>query len=437
MPISNIYKNIVKLGFVVFFFLMPFQIRTLVYAPNLYDGGFFDPYTSVFIYLNDIVLLTTLFVLALLLIFKPKGFGKFSIGNFWVFTLFVFLCLSAFASALYAQNPYVSIFYAVRLCEFLIIYLVVVNKVISLDLIMKSFIFSMMISSFIGIFQYVFQSSLGFGFLGEPVLSAAMKGIAKVDIGDNSILRAYGTFSHPNLFAGYLIFAIFFALYQFIKIKNSGLKVLFISCMIVFGLAFLVAFSRTAFLALFAAFVVFYIVSDKKIVWKYLIPVLACLILFIVSFEYLDVFKSRIDLSSDSALTEREMFIKISKKMFLAKPWGVGASNFTYSEQDYSSEKLMPWLKQPVHNTYFLMFNEQGIYGGILYVFFILYILLALSKSLKEESDKDLKYLLIALWMPVFLVGFLDHYYVSLYSGQLLFYLFVAFAGTVSVKKVL
>lgn len=53
--------------------------------------------------------------------------------------------------------------------------------------------------SIIVIAQMIRQSSLSLPLVVEPVLSPLLAGVAKVTLGTDTIIRGYGTFSHPNL----------------------------------------------------------------------------------------------------------------------------------------------------------------------------------------------------------------------------------------------
>lgn len=413
----------------LFFAFLPFQIRGILYSANIYGGEFFSSYLTFFLYFGDIFLVVGLLILALAIIFTPYKYGEFKIGDMWLFSLILLLCSMVGISISFSINPLNSFVCFLRFVEFTVVYLIVVNKIVDLRALMKIFIFSMMINAFVGIFQYVYGHSIGLSFLGEPVVANTTKGVAKVVVDGVTILRSYGTFSHPNVFAVYLIFASFMSLYLLSKEKITDRRVLLIVCIVVFLLAFLLTFSRVAFLTLVLAMALYYVVSEAKIAWKYVLPIGASILLFLVVFNFFDVFAARLNLWGDSAFSEREMFIDISRNMFLDNPWGVGAGNFTYLMQDYTGVKLMPWQFQPVHNIFFLIFNEIGVQGGAVFFGFFGYLFYMLINCLKKSSDKTFACILIALWSVIFAGGLFDHYFVSLYQGQALLFLFAGFVG--------
>ena len=90
----------------------------------------------------------------------------------------------------------------IRFVEFLVFYLLVINTRCSLRFLVKLLLFVVTFQALIGIFQYIFQSSLGLSFLGS-LFKIDLPGIAKVDLGAMKFLRSYGTFAHPNIFGGF------------------------------------------------------------------------------------------------------------------------------------------------------------------------------------------------------------------------------------------
>jgi hypothetical protein len=68
------------------------------------------------------------------------------------------------------------------------------------------------IQSIIGIFQFIVQHSLGLFWLKESIISSQTAGVAKIIFNENTFIRAYGLFPHPNIFGGFLVFSIILTL---------------------------------------------------------------------------------------------------------------------------------------------------------------------------------------------------------------------------------
>jgi hypothetical protein len=69
-------------------------------------------------------------------------------------------------------------------------------------------IFSGIIQSVIGIWQFVIQKSIGLTWLKESILSSDISGVAKIVFNGEKYIRAYGLFPHPNILGGFLVLSI-------------------------------------------------------------------------------------------------------------------------------------------------------------------------------------------------------------------------------------
>jgi len=323
---------------------------------------------------------------------KPKFVIKVdSVGR-----LYLLLVFSVLISSFFATDFDVSLLYLWRFIEGFFVYILLLSGVFDLKKIMKIFVAVMIFEAVLGIFQFVFQHSLGLSLLGEPFLDLQIKGIASTTVFGEKLLRAYGTFSHPNVFAMFLVFAIYFCL--FLKMRARVL----ISLILSFALVF--TFSRTGFLAAGLGIVGFLFLKKNT---KYLRIGILFLVLLVV------LLALRFILDDDSALVERWRLFLIAKDMFFHNPFGVGAGNFTLVMSEYSDIKLLPWNYQPVHNIFILAFAELGFFGGVILI----------SLIMKRST------LMLPLWL-IFIVGAsFDHYFLTLYQGQMLFVLFLALSS--------
>lgn len=64
------------------------------------------------------------------------------------------------------------------------------------------------INSIVAIAQFLAQHSIGVRFLGESIIGTDISGVAKLVIGENIVLRAYGLMPHPNILGGLLLVTI-------------------------------------------------------------------------------------------------------------------------------------------------------------------------------------------------------------------------------------
>lgn len=409
-------KKTYKIFFYLFFAFLPFQVDVFLFGSEVYDSGFFNPYLSHFMYLSDVMLILGLVFFGLELLFSRASvvFQKFSFGDKKIFYFLCLIFLSFLISLLFSVNLENSIFYMLRFCEFFVVYLFVVNEVIDFKKVLIVFCAVMFVEAIIGISQYVLQESLGLRFFGEPVVNSNILGVAKVDFMNMKFLRSYGTFPHPNIFAGYLVFAIFSTI-QFFK-NAPKISSFFIS---VFLLALLLTFSRTGLMAFIVGVFIFLFFVLKKFnkrklfVRAFVIFAVAIFLLFIL--KAFPLFIDRIDSIDNLSLQYRIIYLVIGFAMFFQNPFGVGMGNFTDVMQNFSVLKLSPWEIQPVHNVFVLVLSELGIIGFVVFVSFIVYLFIY---SFKKKDP-----FFISVCFMILILGSFDHYLFTLYQGQALFWL--------------
>ncbi|MFH1534313.1 MAG: O-antigen ligase family protein [Nitrospirota bacterium] len=418
------FFSVAKVLFYLFFAFLPFQVDALLVVQDVYSSGFFNPYTSFFVYITDVFLVLSLIFLSLSVVFKEGKFEKLNFikkksGLIMVLVIGIFLLLNivSLVASVDHINTLVSL---LRLFQFVVVFFLIKSGFVDVKKLMYVFIGVISFVAFIGIFQYMFQESLGLRFLGEPVISSDKLGVAKVGLDSGNFLRIYGTFPHPNIFAGYLCFAIFFIIYCF-----RDAKVLFSLLTTVCLIALVLTFSRSALLALFIGLFLYYAVSNVKITWKNVMVGLVFVMFFFVVFDLYSVLVERLIVGDQSALTERTLYYSASKQMFFDNLFGVGLGNFTSIMQQYLSVKLQPWLIQPVHNIFLLMFNEIGLLGGLgfigLFGFFF-------SRLIERKSR--FSYIMMSIWAVIVVIGLFDHYFVSLYQGNVMLWMYFGLVGT-------
>lgn len=79
------------------------------------------------------------------------------------------------------------------------------------------------IQSMIGFGQFVLQRDLGLAVFGESVLSPLNRDVARTFIEGGRLLRAYGTFPHPNILAAFLVLSLLSLYYLFINFKKKSI----------------------------------------------------------------------------------------------------------------------------------------------------------------------------------------------------------------------
>lgn len=405
--------KIARIFFYFFVAFLPFQIDALVVSREVYFSGFFNPYFSHFVYLSDLFLLLSLLFFALDFVFNSRDSARVRFDLFGNKTaLAVFLFVSTyFVTILFATDKLNSLFYALRILEFVFVYLLISKKFVDKKKILIVFSGVMGACAMIGILQYFFQESLGLRFFGEPVLSSKELGIAKIDFGGEKILRSYGTFPHPNIFASYLLVAMFSLMSLWNSLKSR--KYLFGLLFGLILLSLILTFSRTAILGLIVGMAFF--AFSQKLRLRSLVIVIAGLIFVGFSLNFSKIFYERFLFSDKANIQERLIYIDTSFEMFKDNPLGVGAGNFTLEMQKYYPGKFMPWEFQPVHNVFLLVLTELGVFGFSALLFLVW--------SIVSTRKKNPAFL--ALGIALMVVFLTDHFFISLYQGQALFYLYL------------
>lgn len=416
-------KLLSKFFFYAFFAGLPFQIKTLIGTEDFYAGGFFNPYLSHFLYLGDVFLILCLFFLGLFFLFSKERLSKIFELDLKLFILVGIFLVTYIFSVFDSVDKWNSFMYGLRFFEFFVVFLLFSMKIFNPRVAIYALMGALVLCSMLGILQYILQNSVGLQVLGEPVISVSALGVAKISLIDKEVMRVYGTFPHPNVFGGYLAMALLFSVYFWNENKR-----LFTALIIIFGITLALTFSRGALLALISALVVYYSLIKVKMSWNYFIFGILFFVFLFFTLDLFSLLSQRLIFGDLNSIQERQLFFTAAKNMFFSGWEIVGAGNFTAEIQNYVSEKLMPWQFQPVHNIFILVLNEIGVFGFMIFVYIFGYLLKSFSDLFKSANIGMKKFLalLMAIQMIIFVVGMVDHYPISLYQGQALFWLFLA-----------
>ena len=175
---------------------IPFLIRTTILVYPI--AGVNSPYLTIYLHSLDIILALIFAFLA----WRNKGVplsGQENVDKLWI-TLFFWI----FLQTLWAQYPLITWVWGVRLYLLVgILWCVIRLKNFNrqIGLISRGFVIGMLGQALIVITQMILQKNIGLPLVIEPVLSRELAGVAKVSILDNILIRAYGTFPHPNILA--------------------------------------------------------------------------------------------------------------------------------------------------------------------------------------------------------------------------------------------
>lgn len=425
--------------FYVLIFSIPFQTRKVFY----FWGVSFNEWASIFLYWTDIL------VLALFIFWIAKKRGRFDflrMKKIYILLLAFLVCSGI--SVFFADNQGLGLYNWLKLSETIFLFIYIRNFIKiegekGLMSIWGVFILSAFFQSGIAMTQFFYQSDLGLRVFQESPIGILIDGVAKVNFGGLKMIRAYGTFPHPNVLAAFLGIGIFSC--YWLLLNNGYLKRIksfilwFILAALFMGLFF--TFSRsvialTVILSIFfLAFSRFYAQDNyqKKKIRELLLIVILCVVVLALLLWPIFIERFNVDIN-EQAVNLRAFYTKVALDFIKKSPFfGVGIGNFVYFFQNPESiiHNLELWQYQPVHNLYLLIASETGIIGLILFLGFIGVLLRNIF--LRERGDKTVGniyifYILYSIFLILFL-GLTDHYFWTLQQGRLMMWMVFAIAG--------
>jgi len=417
----NFLQNFLLFAVLLF---LPFQLAKHFWPSFAFVSGQRVDYLSPTIYISDVLILLLFLTILIKFFFrgqktedrKQKSVYT-AISPYSVFCLLIFfLSLGIFLS----KSPMNGWYSLLKLSEFTFFAWIVAKDHEKIqNKLFYTFTIGIIVEGVLGILQFFNHRSINglWYFLGERTFNSATPGIANASIHGQLILRPYGTFPHPNVFAGYLVIGLLYFLTWIFTTTDKFQKTLSLIILIFGFTVLLLTLSRVAIL-------VFCILALMYIVWKF--SRLKYLILFVTCIFFFGIFLTplfsgrflEIESYSDS-FQLRDILIQIALRMFISLPiFGVGLGNFLTSIPYYISSKQTYELIQPVHNIFLLVLAETGAvgFGAFLFVLF-----LAFKNNLKHHPLRLPLYVypLFSL-TAISLIGLTDHYFLTLQQGQIL-----------------
>lgn len=403
----------------IFFYLL------VLFLPTQFGKHFFPEFSFVYglriDYLSPTVYLTDIFIF-LIFVFSAKKIFKTIFSKYRKKVLyFVLFLIFLFIGAYVAKNSLSGYYSILKLLEYvyLAVFVYLNSKKIDKTKLVACLSVGILFESILAIAQYFNQGSLQniFYFLGERKFNSQTPGIANASINGKLILRPYGTFSHPNVLAGYLCLSSVFLLSLKTKINKYLLSA--VLSFATFGI--FISFSRTVVVVWILFAIIFFVFSmfekykkdklnrsNNKLFWITLIFIVLA-ILFIFNLDLISRFSSL--KLSDESLVQRGRLINQSVEMIQNNPvFGVGVNNFLNNlKPDFNT----PLLIQPVHNVFLLIFSQTGIVGITIFVF------LLFSTFKNTFSSKNFNFYKVVIIILIILIGTFDHYLFTSQQGQI------------------
>ena len=435
----------------LFLFLLPWQ--TILLLEERFVDGVKWEYGTIGLYATEILGWVVVLLFMVWYVKQVRG-SKFRGEKFrWskdrVFLFYIFLFTSyGVLMAFFAGDSDVAFQHAQWVMLGALLFLLFYIGPVKAKSALWAFVLGSVPVSFLGIWQFLSQSTFASTLLGvsqHVVFESGTSIIQSPDIG--RWLRAYGIFSHPNVFGGYLVFAIASTLllsFSAEKWKRVALQAI----VVLQSAALFFTFSRSAWVAVgivllfYCSIVVRHAKFGRglKLGWRtrevpHLVPPLVngrrraemffpvisiLLTFFVLSFLFMPLVHTRFFPTSQNevaSITDRVAGYSDAWHLF-QNNWviGVGGGNYTYALM-HALPGHDVWWYQPVHNVGALFIVEYGVFGIVL----LFLVILNFIRNLKLDIKNLFAYLVILI--PVI---FLDHYLWSSFTGVILFVSFLA-----------
>ena len=404
-------ERIVFLGLV---FLLPTQLGRHFWFDWTSVWGIRVDYFSPTVYLIDVIWLVWV-VLDLVNNGRKKKW-EFGFEIFWILVLIGI-------NILIAQNKWVAGYKWLKLGELFWFWnWVIRNKKLAQNGWLKAIPFWLIIEGILAIGQVSKGGSLNgwWWWLGERKFDFNTIGIAQMSVADVGLIRAYGTFSHPNSLAGFLLVSLIW----WVKTKpflnppfdpqlrregKIGLILKSVFWWLVFWMGLIGIFSsgsRTIWL-LTLGFLVFW-GWNSKIKWKEKLKGLGvCLLLVFLLIKMVDYnypLTNFLGGWDENGIMKRGQLNLAAAEMIKESPWfGVGLGNFLVKLPEFQKNNQIFWF-QPVHNVVLLIVSEIGLLGsGVLFWL--------IGRKLDWKKWDKWTWLVLTV---IFMSGMVDHYWFTL-----------------------
>jgi Ca2+/Na+ antiporter len=285
---------------------------------------------------------------------------------------------------------------------------------------LKWFVYGLIPVALLGVCQVFFGFSPASSWLGLAAHNAATRGDSVLVFFDHRILRAYGTFPHPNILGGYLAVGLL-AVKQYIPRKSRAACA---ACILLLGL--LVSASRSAMLGLaLGAFLVWFVTRAKNVAKARIqvIPIALGVIGVALALTYAT--PSFTALSRGGGVTE--VWSLQERRLQVANWWqGMHGVDWLVGHGLSSSVLGSTFSTQPIHNLPLLIIFELGFIGAI--------IIVTWSSTIDKLNFSRFPHpgALLAFGMGnvVLVILFFDHYLWTLWPGLAL----IAFVMALTVR---
>jgi len=380
-------------------FFIPSNLFFKFFVPSGYVNGLLIDYLIPKIYFSECILLV------LLSVWSVENFRSIYFSFLKKYAPFFLLFLVLFVRQFFATKSLPAILDFIRIVEAfgLIFFLIKEKWVLKSRVFFMSWCCVLVFQSLLAITQFQVQHSVfpSYLFFGETRLANQID-IAKNKIGYEEKILPYGTTSHPNILAGFLVIGVLVLLQSFSIGRNRKFYI-FLGVTALSFIALFLAQSISAWLCLF--FGVIYIKWRPHWSQRHQKIYFFCVILFILFSPFFLHFLAKTFTSNTSFLRRDDLNTSAIHIIERNSLFGVGLQNFTAHIEEYSPTAEAVRFMQPVHNIFLLWVSETGLIGILLVAVLVLHF----------RTNN-----LIVVLFCLFPIMIFDHYLLTQETGLLL-----------------
>lgn len=335
-------------------------------------------------------------------------------------------CAYLYGRSFFTVYPDIALQQSVHILEAVLFFFCILISPLENKVLIRALVFGAVFQSGLGIVQFFFQTTWGSTLLGTSAHLAAEAGSSVVVTEGERWLRAYGTFSHPNVYGGYLALVLLLFVYQ--RFQTLDLKKIsdYLLC-ILLTVGIFVSFSRSAWIALFLGlFIYVFLGVRKKASVCYMSHTTLSIIVPFLLLSALCVPLMYTRLGATSINEQQSIQERVSGNREVIElvqdnvVFGVGPGHYTVAAMQKDPSRPI-WEYQPVHNVVLLVSLEVGVVG----VFLLCLVVYLFFKTFQ------LQFVDLLLVTPLIPLILFDHYLWSSLVGLLL----IAVFGGLGVRR--
>jgi len=345
--------------------------------------------------------------------------------------LIIWIFLSRNWAFMRVQRPQVATGAALQFALALLFSICVASVRVPIRQVMLVLIVSMLVQVVIGGLQVARQESVGLGAIGEFVINLQKPGVSVIQSGLVRWLRPYGLASHPNLFAGFVAVGLL-AVGTWIIADRRWLRWIGTGVFL-FGLwVFLLSFSRAAWIGFGAGVISAFPMLLRSQLRERIIRRHVALLILLVALvggafflQYRSLLLARAGIGDEyteqRSVNDRAILADIARSSVDTAPvFGVGIGNFAWYASYYLFyETDLDMQGDNVHQVLLSIHAELG-WVGLLIV--VLSIAIPMEAILQKKAQSSEDAALIAGFVMLGVIGIFDHYPITIFHFQTLWF---------------